>query len=89
MNVFHFHIVDDQSFPYESRTFPEMTDAGAYDAAHVYSQGDIASIIEFARLRGVRVLVEFDSPGLSRTGNRIRREFLFVFRSYRILGKSS
>ena len=65
LNVFHFHIVDDQSFPYESRTYPELSAAGAYNQAHVYSQDDIAALIEFARQRGIRVVVEFDSPGLN------------------------
>lgn len=38
---------------------------GGYDSKHIYTQDQIAEIIEFARILGIRVIPEFDSPGIT------------------------
>jgi len=63
MNVFHWHIVDTQSFPAEILAFPGLTDNGAWSRKEVYSQEDLRDVVEYARERGVRVIPEFDIPG--------------------------
>ena len=44
--------------------FLYFSEKGAYDpVTHVYSPRDVADIIEAARIRGIRIIPEFDMPG--------------------------
>merc|ERR1711998_186229 len=53
---------DTQSFPMESKSHPKLWQ-GSHSPQERYLQSDIADIVEYARQRGVRVMVEFDMPG--------------------------
>ena len=61
MNVFHWHLTDDQGFRIESRAFPKLTGMGS--DGQYYTQRQAREIVAYARARGIRVVPEFDLPG--------------------------
>lgn len=63
LNVFHWHLTEDQGFRIESKKFPRLHQMGS-DGLY-YTQDQAREIVEYARERGIRVVPEFDIPGHS------------------------
>jgi hexosaminidase len=63
LNVFHWHLTEDQGFRVESKKFPKLHSMGS-DGLY-YTQDQVREIIAYARERGIRVVPEFDIPGHS------------------------
>src|SRR6185503_2235567 len=63
MNVFHWHLSEDQGFRIESKKFPKLHQLGS--DGNYYTQEQVKEIIAYARDRGIRVVPEFDIPGHS------------------------
>ncbi|HTW63916.1 MAG TPA: beta-N-acetylhexosaminidase [Bryobacteraceae bacterium] len=61
LNVFHWHLSDDQGFRVESRRFPKLQGLGS--DGHFYTQEQVRQVVEYAADRGIRVIPEFDMPG--------------------------
>ena len=63
LNVFHWHLSENQGFRVESKTFPKLHELGS-DGLY-YTQSEVRELIAYARERGIRVVPEFDMPGHS------------------------
>lgn len=63
LNVLHWHLVDDQGWRIECKTLPLLHETtGTY-----YTQKEIRSVIEYARVRGMEIIPEIDMPGHTRS----------------------
>jgi len=60
LNVMHWHLSDDQGFRVESKQAPLLQEKGS--GGSYYTQDQIRAVIEYARVRGIRVVPEFDMP---------------------------
>jgi len=63
LNVFHWHLSDDEGFRAESKKFPKLT--GNASRGEFYTQEQMRDVVAYARERGIRVVPEFDMPGHS------------------------
>jgi hexosaminidase len=61
LNVFHWHLSEDQGFRIESRRYPRLHEMGSN--GDFYTQEQVRDIIHYADARGIRVVPEFDIPG--------------------------
>ena len=61
MNVFHWHLTDDQGFRIESKKLPKLNELGS-DGLY-YTQEQIKEVVQYASDLGIRVLPEIDVPG--------------------------
>ncbi|KAJ8759866.1 hypothetical protein K2173_009967 [Erythroxylum novogranatense] len=62
LNVLHWHIIDEQSFPLEVPSYSKLW-KGSYTKWERYTVEDAYEIVNFAKSRGIHVMAEIDVPG--------------------------
>ncbi|WP_158880924.1 family 20 glycosylhydrolase [Rhodanobacter sp. L36] len=76
LNVFHWHLTDDQGWRIQIKRYPELTRIGAWRTlpgagrdgepmryGGFYTQDDIRKVVAFASVRHITVVPELDMPG--------------------------
>jgi len=74
LNVFHWHLTDDDAWRIEIKSRPLLADVGSCtparrSCAH-YTQADVRELVAYARERNVAVVPEIDVPGHSGAATR-------------------
>jgi hexosaminidase len=70
MNVFHWHLTDDQGWRVEVKKYPKLTEVGAWrtesDGSRYggfYTQEEVKDVVAYAEARGITVVPEIEFPG--------------------------
>lgn len=79
LNVFHWHLTDDEGWRFEVRAFPELTTTGATRGADArllpqlgdpsasrrafYTQDEVRAVVAHAASLGIEVVPEIETPG--------------------------
>lgn len=66
LNVLHLHLVDAESFPFDSPSSPRLV-LGAYSNKAIYTLKDMEDLKLYAQNRGVLLILEIESPGHAAT----------------------
>ncbi|WOL16280.1 beta-hexosaminidase 1 [Canna indica] len=62
LNVLHWHIIDEESFPLEVPSYPKLWE-GSYSKLERYTIEDAYEVVEYAKKRGIHIMAETDVPG--------------------------
>ncbi|CAD8044857.1 unnamed protein product [Paramecium primaurelia] len=62
LNVLHWHITDDESFPLLLTNYSQITNNSKFWKDGYFTKEDIQDIIEYASIRGVQIIPEIDTP---------------------------
>jgi hexosaminidase len=69
MNVFHWHLTEDQGWRIEIEQYPKLTEIGAWRTENgkpyggYYTRAEVEEIVEYAQQRFVTVVPEIELPG--------------------------
>lgn len=73
LNVFHWHLTEDQGWRIAIEAYPRLTEVGAWRTERngsryggFYTRDDIRRVVERARVLGITVVPEIEMPGHSR-----------------------
>ncbi len=70
LNIFHWHLTDDQGWRIEVRKYPRLTGVGAWRTeadgtrhGGFYTQDEVREVVAYAAARGIEVVPEIEFPG--------------------------